>query len=337
MELIYQNTTMKIIKKAVKCFCLLLMLLLFWTASGCGREMEETKAEKTEEAEKKEETYVSEKEADKQASPEAEQAEDLQAQEQEEVSEAETQEPVTMAQLMGGGDGNAEDEDAETLPDTVLWFNASYAPVTYSNAWNWKLVGGLKPTEENKELDQYLLLSSWSIRDRESALETVDMLKKEGHRAKCRQCMEELEDMGLLDLEEEEFFSQFTELGIEENAFRYVIAYYMYQSGLDADYMAAWDLCRANQLYADFYICGYMTYEEAMDASLENSLILQQMYSSWEEMVDAYMLGYQFWQNDPCITDDSPTLERYRYYQMLLEIDDGPYTLDWDMKLEKSW
>ena len=116
-----------------------------------------------------------------------------------------------------------------------------------------------------------------------------------------------------------------------------MIAYYMYQAGMDADAIAAWDLCRVNQLYADYYFCGYMTYEEAMDASLENSLALQKMYTSWEDMMDSYMLGYQFWQGDLALTDDSPTLERYSYYEMLQKMEDGPYSLDWNMKLEKSW
>ena len=80
-----------------------------------------------------------------------------------------------------------------------------------------------------------------------------------------------------------------------------------------------------------------MTYEEAMDASLENSLILQKMYDSWDDMVSAYMIGYQFWQNDPGLTDASPTMRRYQCVEALWEMEDGPYTLDWDMKLEKCW
>ncbi|MDE6601110.1 MAG: DUF1266 domain-containing protein [Lachnospiraceae bacterium] len=39
-----------------------------------------------------------------------------------------------------------------------------------------------------------------------------------------------------------------------------------------------------------------MDYEEAMDAFPENSLRLQKMYDSWDEMMDAYMMGYQFGQ-----------------------------------------
>ena len=41
----------------------------------------------------------------------------------------------------------------------------------------------------------------------------------------------------------------------------------------DEDAITAFDLCRINQLCGDYYVCGYMTYEETMDISLENSLI----------------------------------------------------------------
>lgn len=49
------------------------------------------------------------------------------------------------------------------------------------------------------------------------------------------------------------------------------------------------------------------------------------------------MLGYQFWKNDPCLTEDSLTMERYKIYEMLQKTEDGPYTIDWNMKLEKTW
>lgn len=232
----------------------------------------------------------------------------------------------------------AKAKEEESLPETILWFNASYAPLTYSNRCDWELVGGMRPTDSNKEFCQKMLKRDWGIKDRDSAIEKIENLKRNGHREKCRACLEELKKLGILNINNEaEAVRAIRDAGIEENVFRYVLAYEMYQSGLDADYIAAWDLCRVNHLYADFYICGYMTYEEAMDGSLENSVALQQMYSSWDEMVVAYLIGYQFWQSDPMETEDSPTKTRYQCYLDLLEMEDGPYTLDWDMKLEKSW
>ena len=149
--------------------------------------------------------------------------------------------------------------------------------------------------------------------------------------------MEQLKDWGLLEVDRKDFLDKLSEKEEVENPGRYVIAYLMHQNDVDPEYITAWDLCRVNQLYADYYLCGYMTYEEAMDASLENSLVLQGMYDSWEEMMDAYMLGYQFWQGDLAVSEDSPTLKRYHYYEMLDGMPDGPYTLDWDLKLKKSW
>ncbi|MBD5396342.1 MAG: DUF1266 domain-containing protein [Lachnospiraceae bacterium] len=315
MELICQNIMLNKIRKTL---VLLTALIFLGSLTGCGKDGEPEIVLQEEEEENETQTAEEEEET---------------------LEETPTEKPVTMSQLIGnsGNDSNSSAEEEESLPETVLWFNATYAPLTYSNAGNWRLVGGLKPTESNKELVQFLLLRDWGIEDRDSALETVESLKENGHRKKCRDCMEELSQMELLDLEEEAFFQELTDSGIEDYLFRYIIAYYMYREGMDADYIAAWDLCRVNQLYGDFYICGYMTYEEAMEASYDNSLILQEMYSSWDEMVNAYMMGYQFWKNDPALSDDSPTLERYRYYEMLLQLDDGPYTLDWNMDLEKSW
>lgn len=303
MELIYRNIIMN---KIMKSLCLFLTIILLCALSGCGME------NRTEE-----ESSLVEEGADKEESTETVQEEQL----------------LTMSQLIKDMENSAD--DMGTTPDTVLWFNATYAPLTYSNSGNWRLVGGLRPTESNQQLVQYLLRRDWNISDKDSALETVERLKTEGHRAKCRECMEKLKEMGMLEMGEEEFLQALADSDIDEYIFRYIMAYYMYQEGQDFNCIAAWDLCRVNQLYADFYICGYMSYDEAMDASLENSLILQQMYSSWEEMVSSYMLGYQFWRSDPCITEDSPTLERYRNYEILLEMEDGPYTLDWDMELKK--
>lgn len=343
MELIYRNTIMmKRIKetmKNVKVLSLLLAILCLCTLSGCGLEkgMNSAAGSGTAKGFGEQESAGTEEQA---AGSTAKQdtagaAGDEPELETEDI--ADEKKTTTMSDLLGSSGKNEAADDEGQLSDTVLWFNATYAPLTYSNSGNWKLVGGLEPTETNQELVQYLMRRDWDIEDKNSALETIESLKKKGHRARCRECMEELAEMGMLDYSEEEFLQELAESGIEENLFRYVIAYYLYQDGLDADYIAAWDLCRVNQLYADFYICGYMTYEQAMDASLENSKILQQMYPSWEAMVDAYMLGYQFWQSDPCLTEDSPTLKRYGYYEILREMDNGPYTLDWNMELDKSW
>lgn len=253
--------------------------------------------------------------------------------------------PATMADLLRESGNVPEMAEAPELPETVLWFNATYACLTYTNGCDWRWVGGMEPTEENADKAEYLLYSSWNVWDRKSGIEAVNKLLGGGHRAKCQECMDDLEAWGLLELSEMRFAEELTKIVTGERTDidlgdvpgRYAVAYYMYHRGIGAEYIAAWDFCRVNQLYADFYLCGFMDYEEAMDASLENSLRLQKMYDSWDEMMDAYMMGYQFWQGDPEITEDSPTKERRSYYEMLKNSNDSPYELDWNMELKKSW
>lgn len=331
MESIYRNIIIRTKRNLSKGFCLFLSMVLLCTLSGCGLEKRIAAENVTEEESRvDEEVKTEEGRADGDGPETLDSFRAEHADREEDFFEEEEEKPTTMSQLMGGAESEIDS------PDTVLWFNATYAPLTYSNAGNWKLVGGVQPSTYNERLVQALILRDWNVQDRESALETVEWLKKEGHRAKWQECMEELQEMGMLDMDAETFLQALMDTG-KENLFRYVMVYDLYQNGQDANAIAAWDLCRVNQLYGDFYICGYMTYEEAMDASLENSLVLQQMFPSWEAMVNSYMMGYQFWQSDPCLTEDSPTLKRYGYYEILLETENGPYTLDWDMELTKSW
>lgn len=261
------------------------------------------------------------------------------------AGEEEENRPATMANLLQESGNVLDTVDAPELPDTVLWFNATYACLTYTNGCDWRWVGGLEPTEENADKVKYLLRSSWNVTDRKSGIEEVKRLLGGGHRAKYQECIDDLEDWGLMDLNERQFLNEVTkvlngersDIDLGETPGRYVLAYYMDRDGISAEYIAAWDLCRVNQLYGDFYVCGFMSYEEAMDASYENSLRLQNMYDSWEEMMDAYLLGYQFWQGDLAASDDSPAKERRSYYEMLKKADDSPYELDWNMELKKSW
>ena len=344
MESIYRSTIMKKIKGFSKGFCLSALLLCLCILSGCGEEEPER------ERRSRRESRVEDEDESKDTRKDREEGTSTGGTSDEEGSKgdtskgdtsggaevSDTEDPLTMMQLLGNMN-EVEDTDPETFSDTVLWFNATYAPLTYSNGMDWRLAGGLTRTYYNENLIKNLLEQSWDVVDRESAIETIEWLKEEGHRETYREYLEELEQLGMLDLDVNEFLDILVNTEMEGYLYRYVIVYSMYREGMDEDVIAAWDLCRINQLCGDYYVCGYMTYEEAMDISLENSLILQEKYSSWDDLMDSYLLGYQFWQSDPCLTDDSPTMQRYYYYEELLEMQDGPYSLDWNMKLRKEW
>lgn len=333
MESIYRNTIMKKLNKAARGLCLSILLLGLCILPGCGEEQTEDVAIDT----AKDDTHEK-KDFQREVEDRSENDEnDQDAENPEEQEDSDAAGPITMAQLLKEMDDGSVEEDVPLPSDTVLWFNATYAPLTASNAGDWRLVGGMEPSSASKRLLKSTISRDWDVDDRESALETLDWLRDEGHRETYRNYQEELEDLGMLDMEPEDFVEALLDTEMDGYLFRYVMIYDLYLDGLDEEAIAAWDLCRINQLCGDFYICGYMTYEEAMDISLKNSLVLQDMFSSWEDMVDSYMLGYQFWKSDPAMDDDSPTMQRYHYYEQLCDLDDGPYTLDWDMKFEKDW
>lgn len=337
MESIYRSTIMRKLSRAARGICLSVLLLGLCILPGCGTEQTERTGDVA--IDTAENDTQEKKDFQREVNDQTESDEDDRDAKEPEEQEADDDGagPITMAQLLEDMDNGAVGGDVEIPSDTVLWFNATYAPLTRSNAGDWRLVGGMEPSSYNKSLTRTLMSRDWDVEDRESALETLDWLRDEGHRKTYRNYREELEDLGMLDMEPEDFVEALLDTEMEGYLFRYVMVYDLYLEGLDEEAIAAWDLCRINQLCGDFYICDYMTYEEAMDISLENSLVLQDMFSSWEELVDSYMLGYQFWQSDPALDDDSPTMQRYRYYEQLCDLDDGPYTLDWDMKFEKDW
>lgn len=338
----YRITIMRMLNNLAKGLCLSALLIGLCVLPGCGAVSREENTAVTEDSSRDKKEFQKElrdKSEQTQNTDDENDAEGIgEAEEDMDQADSDADGRTTMAQLlrdMDGGDNGTG--TGESAPDTVLWFNATYAPLTYSNGGDWRLVGGMEPSSYNKSLTQLLMSRDWSVDDRESALETLDWLRNEGHRETYRKYQEELEDLGMLDLDTEVFMETLQDAALEGYTFRYVIVYFLYQDGEDEEAMAAWDLCRLNQLCGDFYLCEYLTYEEAMDISLENSLLLQSMYSSWDELVESYMLGYQFWKSDPCMTDDSPTMQRYHYYELLLEMDDGPYSLDWDMELTEEW
>ena len=100
--------------------------------------------------------------------------------------------------------------------------------------------------------------------------------------------------------------------------------------------IADWDLSRAMNLCAWYYLAGYYTYEEAMDASLEVATRLQSTFSSWDEMVQSYLYGFQYWNEDDIQNPDSDSYERKEIFETLKADAHNPYSVDWNLTFEKD-
>lgn len=83
------------------------------------------------------------------------------------------------------------------------------------------------------------------------------------------------------------------------------------------------------------YLADYINLEECLDLSLPIAKKLQSAFTSWEELADSYIYGYAFWQNETA--DDVETKFRIQAYAELVEMENSPYSVAYDTKLENTW
>lgn len=222
-------------------------------------------------------------------------------------------------------------EDATTveITDTVRWFNASYAVLTELNGWDYNRFAGIQANESSKALQIASLEEWWGVTDRATADETLDWILSAGHRTDFVEDVTFLEEYGIDQAEDPvSFILENFEL-TEDEARMYVDWYEMYkQYGENA--IAGWDYCRALNLMSFYYLAGYYTEQEALDKSLEIAQTVQPLFESWDELIESYMRGYEYWAGE---SSD----ERMAIYEDLKTREDNPYQVDFKTELQKTW
>ncbi|MCI8659123.1 MAG: DUF1266 domain-containing protein [Lachnospiraceae bacterium] len=225
-----------------------------------------------------------------------------------------------------------EDNFTSEMSDTIRWFNASYAILTKVNNWDYNLFGGLPANEDSAKTIQPLLTEWWDVTDRATADETLNWILTEGHRLDFAENMQTLESIGVTaDTPTEELVTLLTDEYSfdEEEAQSYANAYTMYtEFGENA--ISGWDYCRAMNLLGYYFTAGYYTEQEALDKSLEIAQTMQPLFESWDDLVDSYLRGYEYWAG-------GDSQERRTVYEDLKAASDNPYAIDFKMNLEKTW
>ncbi len=220
------------------------------------------------------------------------------------------------------------------LSDTLLWFNGTYALITTKNMGNLSLVGGYENNDTTKQMISTALQSSWDVTDKASADETLKWLLEEGHNS---DLLKSYADYELDSYTREELIEVLEESQITGMDAVIILLEYDAVKKFGDKAILAWDLSRAMQLSAWYYLAGYYTYEEAMDQSLEIAQLLQKTYTSWDEMIESYMYGFQYWNEDDISDTSSDSYERKQMYEQLKTKEGSPYQLDWNITLTKEW
>ena len=199
------------------------------------------------------------------------------------------------------------------------------------NGWDYNRFAGLAANDDVMAMEQKSLEEWWSVTDRATADSTLDWILTEGHRATFAEDMAYLEEAGIRDIAPQErsafLLDQFEMTEDEAQNYAEMFGFYE-QYGPDA--IAGWDYCRAMNLMSFYYLAGYYTEQEALDKSLEIATAMQPLFESWDDLMDSYMRGYEYWAEESAD-------ERRAVYEDLKTRDDSPYTVDFKTELVKTW
>ena len=228
---------------------------------------------------------------------------------------------------------------SEVESDTVQWMNATYALITENNGGDRTLVGGMERNIVNALFMRYQLYAGWGIEDRESADEVIEWLRSEGHRQEYMEYFEAFEESGLFSLEEEEFDQTIRDVfgAFGNYTLNCLKTIYECNKVCGENGILAWDLCRLNQVASWCYVAGYYTLDESLEIQYQNSLLMQNSFSSWDDMMESYLYGFQYWNGDSGDSALSDTAKRRNIYSSLKEIDGGPYKNEFATELQRSW
>lgn len=236
--------------------------------------------------------------------------------------------------LMAGCGGAAP--AAEKTPDTVQWFNNTYAILTTANGQDVTLVGGMKPGVTAKASAIASLKESWEVTDKATAEETIRWLIEEGgHRAEFRADMTYLSELEVPAMSDSEILAAMTDVFemSDEQAACYLHSIRVYQQRGETA-VDAWDYCRAMSLLGWYYLADYYTLEETLAQSLELAKEMQGMFGSWDEMVDSYLDGYCYWAGEDPDDPESYTARRRAIYGELKAAENSCFTVPWNTELK---
>lgn len=230
-------------------------------------------------------------------------------------------------------DTGLRQEDIES--DTVQWMCSTYALRAETDGGELYTIGVFEPTEDNVAYVREYLRNTWNISDRTSAIDTMNSLLEYGSRSGYRDFVEKMEQNGWFELSGKEVSAKIASGEVAGKELRYRGAYDAYQEfgekGIDA-----WDYCRLIRIAGNCYVAGYITLEECMDQCLPVARELQREFDSWEEVNQSYLYGYMYWAQ----TGDSAetVVEMWgRRERALMQLEDGPYSLEFDMELVDTW
>ncbi|KZX13088.1 DUF1266 domain-containing protein [Methanobrevibacter curvatus] len=200
-------------------------------------------------------------------------------------------------------------------PETVKWFNACNAILNIATEQNPIIFGGADKNPDTMNAQRKILFDTWQINTANDLVYWLSMLL---NGRSVEQYEDVLENGNCLDVDTGELFERIEHAG-------------------SSHCLWAWDLQRLINLAALGYLCDYLTWEDALDHCLEAGLKLQTLYSSWDEFVDCYLLGYCYWAEENPDDESGEGFMRRQIYDYYKKLKSNPWKIQWNHKLSREW
>lgn len=231
------------------------------------------------------------------------------------------------------------------LSPTLQWMNTAGSILLAANKDDFRYMGGVYyPGNENDpkkvESIKRSLWKYWEIQGHESAMDKMTRLIRSGMRVWYGEEMKKLETLyhGYSEEELIEVAKQENPNANEDSFLpKMIMAYRRY--GENA--LLGWDMGRAGYIIQWCYFVGYVSMEEVLEIGVEAGRKAQNFFQNWEEMMESYLLGGQYWMREDASDPNSMTAERWKIYEALWK-GEKPYkkipytTIAFDTHLSKE-
>ena len=207
------------------------------------------------------------------------------------------------------------------LSPTLQWMNTAGSILLATNKGNFRYMAGIYfPGNENDpkgvEGIKKSLWEYWEIQGHESAMDTMKRLVNSGMRKWYGEEMHKLETVyhGYSEEELIEIAKQENPKADEDSFLpKMIMAYRRY--GENA--LLGWDMGRATYIIQWCYFVGYISMEEVLEIGVEAGQKAQKYFQNWEEMMESYLLGGQYWMREDASDQNSMTSKRWKIYEAL--------------------
>lgn len=236
-------------------------------------------------------------------------------------------------------------ESGNPLSPTLRWMNTAGSILLAANGGSFRNMGGLYyPGNENcperVEQTRQMLREYWGIETHDQAMEEMRSLVDTGMRARYGR------DMRLLEKKyggcsEEELIAQAQKQNPKADEDSYLPRMLMSYRKYGDNALLGWDMGRAAYIIQSCYFAGYVSMEEVLDIGVEAGKKAQAFFRNWEEMMESYLLGGQYWLHEDRSDPKSMTSERWKLYKKMWRGDnllrESPYlSIPFDLPLSKE-